>query len=260
MASSQQHQQGTSLPRPTDHGIDSDMDIYGYRRGSSGHQEAVEVLTEEVEADSSEYLGPEEEEWGDTVQLYREKKALLRYFVFEGLRYMWMKKRAAFCQVSVLTEDWTCSELYGQKRGLSHKQQIDRRKVHGPNLIDVPVKSYLRLLLEEVLNPLYIFQAASIVLWIFEKYYYYAACIFIISLLSIAITVYEIRKQSSMLRRMAQLVVNVRVRTATGGKGQSRGERWDKTGAKVNLVKPGSGTEDVEPGDQERRGLRGPGK
>uniref|UniRef100_A0A8C9RWR4 ATPase cation transporting 13A2 n=1 Tax=Scleropages formosus TaxID=113540 RepID=A0A8C9RWR4_SCLFO len=180
-----------------------------------GHQEAVEVLTEEVEYNlATDPRGHGNHSWV-VVTLSGPQKALLRYFVFEGLRYMWMEKRAAFCQVSVLTEDWTCSELYGQKRGLSHKQQIDR-KVHGPNLIDVPVKSYLRLLLEEVLNPLYIFQAASIVLWIFEKYYYYAACIFIISLLSIAITVYEIRKQSSMLRRMAQLVVNVRVRTATG--------------------------------------------
>ncbi|KAL4658526.1 putative cation-transporting ATPase 13A2 isoform X1 [Arapaima gigas] len=188
-------------------------------RDSSGHQQPVEVLTEEVSTayiDSLEQMGEMEEECGDTVHLYKEKKAVLRYFVFEGLRYLWMEKKATFCQVSVLTENYTCSELHGLKGGLSHEQQSDRRKVYGPNLIDVPVKSYMQLLLEEVLDPLYMFQVASISLWMTEKYYYYAACIFIISLLSIAITVYEIRKQSSTLHHMAQLVMRVRVRRTTG--------------------------------------------
>uniref|UniRef100_A0A670J190 ATPase cation transporting 13A2 n=1 Tax=Podarcis muralis TaxID=64176 RepID=A0A670J190_PODMU len=69
--------------------------------------------------------------------------------------------------------------------------------IYGRNLIDVPVNSYFRLLRDEVLNPFYIFQIFSIVLWSFDEYYYYAACIFLISAVSIGISLYETRKVGS---------------------------------------------------------------
>ncbi|KAI1892648.1 hypothetical protein AGOR_G00135730 [Albula goreensis] len=187
-------------------------------RGSCGEQYVVQVLTEDIEESSVEQPGTdiEENEWRDTVQLYKDEKALMRYYVFEGLRYVWMPKKGAFCRVSVLSEDWTCNDLYQQQGGLSVQEQSARRKVYGLNLIDVPVKSYLRLLFEEVLNPFYMFQVFSIILWMTDHYFYYAACIFIISVISIAISLYEIRKQSTTLRSMAQLIVDVRVRRDTG--------------------------------------------
>lgn len=46
----------------------------------------------------------------------------------------------------------------------------------------------------QVLNPFYIFQIASIVLWSADDYYYYAACIFLISCISIGISLYETKK------------------------------------------------------------------
>uniref|UniRef100_A0A8C2Z5P3 ATPase cation transporting 13A2 n=1 Tax=Cyclopterus lumpus TaxID=8103 RepID=A0A8C2Z5P3_CYCLU len=69
-----------------------------------------------------------------------------------------------------------------------------RRRMYGPNLIDVPVKPYVKLLFEEVLNPFYVFQVFSIALWLADDYYFYAVCIFIISVFSIGLSLYEIRK------------------------------------------------------------------
>lgn len=89
----------------------------------------------------------------------------------------------------------------------------------------------------------------SITLWIIDNYYFYAVCILLISLLSICISLYEIRKvseithflfnvlsifsceikyymthaqsvspqQSATLRNMARLVTNVKIRRASGG-------------------------------------------
>ncbi|KFW06847.1 putative cation-transporting ATPase 13A2, partial [Eurypyga helias] len=91
-----------------------------------------------------------------------------------------------------------------------------RRKIYGPNLIEVPVKSYVRLLVEEVLNPFYIFQVFSIVLWVCDAYYYYAACIFLISTISLGLSLYETRKQSTTLQNMAKMSVGVRVRRPSG--------------------------------------------
>uniref|UniRef100_A0A671PY13 Probable cation-transporting ATPase 13A2 n=1 Tax=Sinocyclocheilus anshuiensis TaxID=1608454 RepID=A0A671PY13_9TELE len=158
----------------------------------------------------------DENEWRDTVQLHSEKKTQLTYYVFEGMRYIWIARKGAFCKASILNEGWTCADLHDQQQGLSKADQSTRKQIFGANVIDVPVKSYLQLLFEEVLNPFYIFQVFSIILWMSDRYYYYAACILIISLISIGLSLYEIRKQSTTLRRMARLIVNVTVRRNTG--------------------------------------------
>ncbi|KAM6976472.1 polyamine-transporting ATPase 13A2 [Aplochiton taeniatus] len=187
-------------------------------RDHFGKQYVVDVLTEEVQEGSIDLTGGEMEanETRDTVRLHNKEKPLLRYYVFEGLRYVWTAKKGAFCRVSVLNEDWTCADLYRFKDGLSCLEQSSRRKIYGTNLIDVPVKSYLQLIVEEVLNPFYLFQVFSITLWLVDKYYYYATCVLVISILSISVSLYEIRKQSVTLRRMAQLITKVTVRRSSG--------------------------------------------
>lgn len=50
--------------------------------------------------------------------------------------------------------------------------------------------------LSQVLNPFYIFQFFSVILWGFEEYYYYAAAIVFMSLVSIATSLYTIKKVS----------------------------------------------------------------
>ncbi|XP_053280312.1 cation-transporting ATPase 13A2 isoform X1 [Pleuronectes platessa] len=182
-----------------------------------GKQHVVDVLTEELEDGSFELLVEHEvTDWRDTAQLYQEEKTLLRYYLFEGLRYVWLDRKGAFLRVSVLNEDWTCKDLYGFQKGLSHLEQSFRRRIYGSNLIDVPVKPYIKLLFEEVLNPFYVFQFFSITLWMIDDYYYYATCILLLSILSISISLYEIRKQSLTLHNMAQLVTNVKIRRSSG--------------------------------------------
>ncbi|XP_013855874.1 probable cation-transporting ATPase 13A2, partial [Austrofundulus limnaeus] len=86
----------------------------------------------------------------------------------------------------------------------------------GKNLIDVPVKSCMRLLFEEVLNPFYVFQVFSLALWISDNYYYYAGCIIVISMISISVSLYETRKQSITLRDMALFVTGVKIHRESG--------------------------------------------
>ncbi|NXL39274.1 AT132 ATPase, partial [Glaucidium brasilianum] len=136
----------------------------------------------------------DEEESRDTIRLHDKEENILRYYLFEGMRYIWIERRQAFCKVSVLDEGWTCADLHLSQAGLDQQDHNTRRKIYGPNLIEVPVKSYARLLVEEVLNPFYIFQVFSIVLWVCDAYYYYAACIFLISTISLGLSLYETRK------------------------------------------------------------------
>ncbi|XP_072011383.1 polyamine-transporting ATPase 13A2 isoform X2 [Engystomops pustulosus] len=159
----------------------------------------------------------EEDEFKDTIQLhYKEESHVLRYFIFEGMRYIWREQSQDFIKVSTLDEGLTCAEVHGYKSGLSQADHNNRKLIYGPNDIDVPLKSYGQLLIEEVLNPFYIFQVFSVILWLCEAYYYYAACIIIISVISISVSLYETRKQSVTLRNMVKMAVNVTVRRATG--------------------------------------------
>ncbi|XP_067873491.1 cation-transporting ATPase 13A2 isoform X2 [Heterodontus francisci] len=200
-------------------------------KDSFNQQFVARVWTEEIEEDcfthpveSSEddnrinlAIGVLEDDWKDTIQLQKqEEKNVIRYYTFDGLRYIWTEKRQSFCKLSVLEETLTCGDIHRQQRGLSRHNQNTKRRVYGPNMIDVPVKSYFRLLIEEVLNPFYIFQIFSIILWITEQYYYYAGCILFISMISIGISLYQTHKQSVTLRDMVKHMVNVRVRRDTG--------------------------------------------
>ncbi|KAM6217621.1 polyamine-transporting ATPase 13A2 [Rhynchocyon petersi] len=149
--------------------------------------------------------------WTDTAQLHRQEEAnrVLRYYVFRGQRYVWVETQQAFCQVSLLDHGRTCDDVHHSRSGLGLQDQTVRKTIYGPNVISVPVKSYLQLLVDEALNPYYGFQAFSIALWLADHYYWYALCIFLISAVSICLSLYKTRKQSQTLRDMVKLSVQV---------------------------------------------------
>uniref|UniRef100_A0A4W4FIQ9 Cation-transporting ATPase n=1 Tax=Electrophorus electricus TaxID=8005 RepID=A0A4W4FIQ9_ELEEL len=67
--------------------------------------------------------------------------------------------------------------------------------------------------LSQVLNPFYIFQLFSVILWCSDEYYYYAMTIVLMSVISIATSLYTIKKQYVMLHDMvlAHSIVRVSV-------------------------------------------------
>ncbi|KAL0227920.1 hypothetical protein RCL1_004063 [Eukaryota sp. TZLM3-RCL] len=88
--------------------------------------------------------------------------------------------------------------------GLTTIKAAHHRKLFGINELDIPIGSIFYLLITESLNPFYIFQAASVVLWTFSEYLIYASCIFFMSFFSVALSVYETRKNRTRLSQMAR--------------------------------------------------------
>uniref|UniRef100_A0A673YJJ7 Polyamine-transporting ATPase 13A3 n=1 Tax=Salmo trutta TaxID=8032 RepID=A0A673YJJ7_SALTR len=86
-----------------------------------------------------------------------------------------------------------------------------RRLFFGVNEIAVKVPSVFKLLIKEVLNPFYIFQLFSVILWSADEYYYYAAAIVFMSVISIATSLYTIKKQYVTLHDMVSAHSIVRV-------------------------------------------------
>ncbi|XP_037586094.1 polyamine-transporting ATPase 13A2 isoform X2 [Cebus imitator] len=148
--------------------------------------------------------------WKDTAQLHKNEEArVLRYYLFQGQRYIWIETQQAFYQVSLLDHGRSCDDVHRFRHGLSLQDQTVRKAIYGPNVISIPVKSYPQLLVDEALNPYYGFQAFSIALWLADHYYWYALCIFLISAISICLSLYKTRKQSQTLRDMVKLSMQV---------------------------------------------------
>ncbi|KAG7711194.1 hypothetical protein KL949_001750 [Ogataea haglerorum] len=97
------------------------------------------------------------------------------------------------------------------KAGLSEDLYQSRSLIFGENLIDIKDKSVFQLLTDEILHPFYVFQAFSILLWLADSYYYYAFCIFIISVFSIADSLIETKTTITRMRAISRFECDVRV-------------------------------------------------
>ena len=95
--------------------------------------------------------------------------------------------------------------------GLDSDERLKREQVFGKNLIDIEQKSIPQLLVDEAFHPFYIFQIASLVLWSLDQYFYYASCIFIISVVSITTTLLETRATMKRLREISRFECDARV-------------------------------------------------
>lgn len=104
---------------------------------------------------------------------------------------------------------WTSAAA--MRKGVSSEVQHEREALFGPNLIEIAAKSTWGLLVDEVLHPFYIFQIVSIVLWCLDDYYWYALCIALISVGSIASTLVETHRTVTRMREMNRFSCTVRV-------------------------------------------------
>ena len=105
--------------------------------------------------------------------------------------------------------DWV--DLGTVSNGLTKGVQEDRELAFGKNQINLRMKTTSEILFNEVLHPFYVFQVFSIILWGIDEYYYYAACIFLISVLSIFDSLNEQKKVSRNLSEMSRFHCDVRV-------------------------------------------------
>uniref|UniRef100_A0A670Z0W6 Cation-transporting ATPase n=1 Tax=Pseudonaja textilis TaxID=8673 RepID=A0A670Z0W6_PSETE len=129
----------------------------------------------------------------------------VRSLQVQKIRYAWDFSAREFRKVGALEDHYSPLEIHAKfGAGLTSAQQELRREISGPNAIDIEVTPVWKLLVKEVLHPFYIFQAFSVCLWFAESYSEYAVAIIIMSLLSISLTVYDLRKQSVKLHQLVE--------------------------------------------------------
>lgn len=73
------------------------------------------------------------------------------------------------------------------------------------------MQSLWQILFQEVLEPFYIFQVFSLILWFSDSYFYYATCIIITSVASLASSSIQTQKNQKQLRDTVHASDNVNV-------------------------------------------------
>lgn len=96
------------------------------------------------------------------------------------------------------------------KDGVSQSAQEQRLDIFDENKIDIEEKTVLQLLMDEVLHPFYVFQVFSIFLWLADDYYYYASCIFVISMVSIVNSLVETKSTIKRLQEISRFSCEIR--------------------------------------------------
>lgn len=135
----------------------------------------------------------------------------VRYLDYRYVRFVWNPISHRFVLYNNYKDPAWRGTAKKCREGLEEDSKVRRSALFGLNLIDIAEKTIPQLLIDEALHPFYVFQIASIVLWSFDEYYYYAICIFFISLASIASTVVETKDTMKRLREMAKFSCDIRV-------------------------------------------------
>uniref|UniRef100_A0A7N8Y9K0 Polyamine-transporting ATPase 13A3 n=1 Tax=Mastacembelus armatus TaxID=205130 RepID=A0A7N8Y9K0_9TELE len=120
----------------------------------------------------------------------------IHYFTHHSTKYYWNDKIQNF-------------DLYSSYH-LTHLHSCD-------NILNI-FSAFFFLYLHQVLNPFYIFQLFSVILWSIEDYYYYAATIVLMSVISVGTSLYTIKKHHVMLHNMVAAHSVVRVSVCRGNK------------------------------------------
>ncbi|KAK2791510.1 hypothetical protein FQN53_002619 [Emmonsiellopsis sp. PD_33] len=134
----------------------------------------------------------------------------LRFLDYRYIRFYYHTTEDRFV-IGVGWKDPTWTNVKALRTGLSAEERDSREQVFGSNLIDIQEKTIPQILVDEAFHPFYIFQIASLILWSMDEYYYYATCIFLISVFSITATTIETRSTMRRLREISHFECDVRV-------------------------------------------------
>ncbi|XP_038318756.1 probable cation-transporting ATPase 13A5 isoform X2 [Canis lupus familiaris] len=152
----------------------------------------------------------------DTVLL----KTTLQCVQVQKIRYVWNYSEKRFQKVGLLEDSNSCHDIYHTfGLGLTSEEQEVRRLVCGPNAIEVGIQPIWKLLVKQVLNPFYVFQAFTLTLWLSQGYIEYSVAIIILSVISIVLSVYDLRQQSVKLHNLVEDHNKVQVTVMVKGKG-----------------------------------------
>lgn len=88
--------------------------------------------------------------------------------------------------------------------GISESKAKMISNIFGKNSINLKSKTFLQLVLDQTVHPFNVFQLLSVIIWCCEEYAMYAACILIMTIFSLVMTVKETKANNKKIRQVAR--------------------------------------------------------
>ncbi|XP_078523501.1 putative cation-transporting ATPase 13A4 [Lissotriton helveticus] len=143
----------------------------------------------------------------------------VRFIKVQKILYVWDSSENRFTKIGALEDKYSCTDMHTKfGSGFTSEEQEIGKLICGPNAIEVEVVPVWKLLFKEVLNPFYLFQALAMALWLYLGNYEIPGVILSMTLISVIVTTYDLRKQSVNLHKLvaANNTVMVTVGLKTG--------------------------------------------
>ena len=137
--------------------------------------------------------------------------AFVIFFTFKKFIYVFDPLEINFVSLKMQLD--TTNELIITEcaQGLTMDEQRHQSIIFGECDLDIQVKSFIKLLVEEFADPFYLFQVFSIILWMYNQYELYASIIIITTLISLFVGTYETRKNLKNIQEMSRYSCRVNV-------------------------------------------------
>ncbi|XP_061833687.2 polyamine-transporting ATPase 13A3-like [Nerophis lumbriciformis] len=141
------------------------------------------------------------ENYGKVTQ---RKSFKVQYFNHHSIKYFWNEGTQNFEPYKGLEDTIvSCADIHSNHTsGLTKTLQDYRALFFGKNEIDVKVPPLFKIFIKEVMNPFYIIQIGSFILWTYQSFYDYAFLTLTMAIVLIATSLYTIRKNYVRLRGM----------------------------------------------------------
>jgi len=111
------------------------------------------------------------------------------HFVNKKIKYVWDPNQGNYRKLRNLDEHMLASDFHKRNKGLTDNKVQDRVQEFGANFIKISVPPILYLLFHEALNPFYLFQAYTVILWSIQMYWKFAVIIAITSVIATTVVI-----------------------------------------------------------------------
>merc|ERR1719412_648241 len=132
------------------------------------------------------------------------------FFINKKNKYVWDETVQLFRKLRNIDEGLNQSDFF-KMQGLSGSEVRARMLEYGENLIKISVPPVLHLVIHEGLNPFFLFQAYTVILWTLQFYWKFALIIAVTTVVSVTFSVWETRRQNRNLRDKMKSESKVRV-------------------------------------------------
>merc|ERR1719450_2085632 len=132
------------------------------------------------------------------------------FFINKKNKYVWDETVQLFRKLRNIDEGLNQSDFF-KMQGLSGSEVRAGFLEYGENLIKISVPPVLHLVIHEGLNPFFLFQAYTVILWTLQFYWKFAVIIAVTSVISVTVSVWETRRQNRNLRDKMKSESKVRV-------------------------------------------------